>query len=139
MRLAPDQVRQRFDRARIGYLATVTNDGAPHLVPVTFALSHNAIVTVTDSKPKSSTRLQRHRNIEAQPLASMLIDHYDEDWNTLWWARADGDADLVRPTNPGYVEAISALIGKYPQYSDNRPDGLMIRINVRRWLGWSYR
>jgi PPOX class probable F420-dependent enzyme len=139
VRLAPDEVRQRFDRARIGYLATVSNDGGPHVVPVTFALSQNAIVTVTDRKPKSSTRLQRHRNIEAQPLASVLIDHYDEDWNTLWWARADGGADLVRPTNPGYVEAISALIRKYPQYADDRPDGLMIRINVRRWLGWSYR
>ena len=79
-------------------LATVGPDGAPHLVPVVFAVHNNGekpvVYTAVDAKRKSTKRLRRLTNIEANPQVSMLVDHYDEDWSQLWWVRADGVAEI---------------------------------------------
>jgi PPOX class probable F420-dependent enzyme len=138
VRLADDELRRRVAEARVGYLATVNSDGRPHVVPITFALSGRAIVTVTDSKPKSSSVLQRHRNLSAQPQTSVLVDHYDDDWTKLWWARADGVAKLLTDTEADYPIGITALVDKYPQYAADPPSGLMIWIDAITWSGWSY-
>ena len=74
------ELRQRVARARVARLATVRPDGHPHIVPVTFALESDTIVTAVDDKPKTSTALQRLKNIEARPVASILADYYEDDW-----------------------------------------------------------
>ena len=82
--------KQRVRDARVGRLGTVTPDGRPHLVPVCFALREETVYTAVDAKPKSTLALRRLANIEATPSASLLVDHYDEDWTHLWWVRVDG-------------------------------------------------
>src|SRR5580698_9216593 len=75
-------------------MATVTEVGRPHIVPVTFAVDGNYIYTAVDAKPKNETAargLQRVRNIEAEPRVALLADHYADDWTSLWWARVDRD------------------------------------------------
>ena len=138
MRLTDDEIRRRVAGARVGYLATVNADRRPHLVPITFALCGMAIVTVTDAKPKSSSILQRHRNVVSQPQTSVLVDHYDDDWTKLWWARADGLAKLLTDVEADYTIGIAALVDKYPQYAADPPSGLMIWIDAITWSGWSY-
>ena len=69
-------------------------DGVPHLVPIVFAVSHDVIYTAVDAKRKSTHRLRRMANIEANPTVSLIVDHYDEDWSQLWWVRADGTAEI---------------------------------------------
>ncbi len=64
----------RLAAARSGHLATVRPDGSPHVVVVTFALIDGFAVTAIDHKPKSTRRLQRIANIEANPVASLLVD-----------------------------------------------------------------
>jgi hypothetical protein len=32
---------------------------------------------------------------------------------------------------------IDRLVGKYPPYGDNRPDGPVIVVAVDRWVSWS--
>jgi PPOX class probable F420-dependent enzyme len=141
MRLDPDACLSRFAAARVARLATASADGRPHLVPVTFALVGERVVTAVDQKPKATTRLRRLRNIAENPVVSVLADRYDDDWRTLWWVRADGTATVyVGPsTGPDRSEAVEALVSKYPQYRREPPGGPVIAVDVSSWSGWSYR
>lgn len=106
------------------------------MVPVTFAVDGDLIYTAVDAKPKRGPRLQRLRNILANPHVAMLTDHYESDWGRLWWARADGLATIQ--DEPAGVPGLLALLGeRYPQYRGQPPAGPVIRIAVRRWTGWA--
>lgn len=157
-----DEARRRFSGARIARLATVDHEGRPHLVPVVFALSRDKrvderipergdefgdgfgdeIVMAVDGKPKRSRRLRRLHNIEVNPAVCLLVDAYDEDWNRLWWVRADGGAQIVPPGAPDpeardeYAAAVAALRRKYGQYGERPPDGPVTVVGVLRWSGW---
>jgi PPOX class probable F420-dependent enzyme len=129
--------RDRFTAARVARLATVNADGRPHLVPITFAVDGDRLVTAVDQKPKSSRRLQRLRNIAENPQVSVLADHYSDDWAELWWVRADGTAEVL-DDDATRRQAAAVLVAKYEQYRDQPPAGPVIRITVRSWTGWAY-
>lgn len=133
MRLPASEARARFADARVARLATVSAAGVPHLVPVTFAVIGDRIVFVIDDKPKSTTRLRRLDNIAARSSVCLLADVYDEDWNRLWWARADGTATVLATDE----EAIDALAARYPAYTERRPPGPVVSIEVTAWTGWA--
>jgi PPOX class probable F420-dependent enzyme len=127
----PGIAEQRLAAARVGRLATVTADGRPHVVPVCFALAGGRIYTAVDAKPKSSRALKRLDNVRATGRASLLVDHYEEDWSRLWWVRVDGPAEVV---DAG--AALGALTAKYPQYGEAPPDGPAGAIAPERWRSW---
>jgi PPOX class probable F420-dependent enzyme len=127
--------RSWFAAARVARLATVSADGAPHLVPVTFALHGDTVAIAVDHKPKRTTRLRRLRNIEANPRVSLLADHYTDDWDQLWWVRADGTARVL----PSCDDQVGWLAAKYSQYADRPPTGPVILVDVTAWRGWSAR
>ena len=79
MNLSELECRSAFAEARVARLATADAEGAPHLVPITFAVEGDRIYFAVDGKPKSFARLRRLRNIEQNPQVSLLIDEYDED------------------------------------------------------------
>ena len=124
---------QRFATARVARLATVDDTGAPHLVPVVFALAGDVIHSAVDGKPKRHRALRRLATIAHEPRVSLLADHYDEDWSALWWVRADGVA-RVRDASPA---GLAALTAKYPQYAAAPPAGPFLEITVHRWVAWS--
>jgi PPOX class probable F420-dependent enzyme len=124
---------ERFITARVVRLATVRPDGSPHLVPVTFAMDSGDVVTAIDHKPKSTRRLQRLANIDANPSVSLLADHWEEDWRELWWVRIDGTATVAHDDTAG----IDALVAKYPQYHRIRPEGPVIRVQIGAIASWS--
>ncbi len=127
----------RLAAARSGYLATVRPDGRPHVVVVTFALIDEFAVTAIDHKPKSTRRLQRLANIEANPMASLLVDHYDDDdWEGLWWVRVDGDA-AIHHEGPLREHAIEALTIKYAQYKERPPEGPVIAVALDGVTSWA--
>jgi PPOX class probable F420-dependent enzyme len=120
-------------------MATVTEAGRPHIVPVTFAVDGNYIYTAVDAKPKNESAargLQRLRNIEAEPRVALLADHYADDWTSLWWARADGRASIVTELQRT-ARPIALLTARYPQYRDVALPGPVIAIRVERWSGWA--
>jgi PPOX class probable F420-dependent enzyme len=127
----PAIAEARFAQARIGHLATVTPAGRPHIVPVCFALHDGMLYTAVDRKPKATTSLARLENVRATGRASLLVDHYEEDWANLWWVRVEGAAEVLQST-----PAIDALAAKYPQYRERRPEGPVIAIAPERWLSW---
>jgi PPOX class probable F420-dependent enzyme len=120
----------RFATARSARLATVTPEGAPHLVPIVFALAGDTIHTAVDGKPKRHRALRRLVNIAHEPRVSVLADHYDDDWSTLWWVRADGLATVTTESSP-------ELLARYPQYATSPPPGPFLRIAVTHWQAWS--
>ena len=136
--MEPHECRRRFGLADHAYLATVNDDCSPHLVPVTFALAADTIVSAVDHKPKRTTALRRLHNIAQRPTVSLLVDEYSADWDRLWWVRADGTA-AVADDGPERDEAIERLVARYPQYQDVRPVGIVIVVSVHRWSGWSAR
>lgn len=133
--MIPDEARARVLNSRVGYLATADAAGVPHIVPITFVVDADRIITAIDGKPKRGTRLRRLDNIAANPAVSLLVESYDDDWSRLWWARADGVAAVLtnEEARAGFVELLRA---KYRQYATVSIDGPVIVIEVRRWSGW---
>ncbi|MFI6007469.1 TIGR03668 family PPOX class F420-dependent oxidoreductase [Streptomyces sp. NPDC051243] len=144
--MAQGEARVRFAGAAVARLATVDPEGRPHLVPVVFAVRGDEIVTAVDGKPKRSRRLRRLHNIAVSPAVCLLADEYDDDWDRLWWVRADGGARILPPGPPdagetldesgAYASAIELLRRKYPRYERQPPDGPVIVITVLHWRGW---
>lgn len=131
------EARERFSRAAVARMATVDTAGKPHLVPTVFAVEGDRIYSLVDAKPKRSRHLKRISNIEANPRVALIVDHYTEDWTTLWWVRADGLA-MVVAAGPLHDRAIQLLRAKYPQYGDQAMQfGPALIVNVDRWTGWS--
>ena len=128
-------LRQRVEAARVGHLATTRPDGRPHVVPCCFVLVGDTVYSAVDGKPKSTLALQRLRNLVAHPAASLVVDHYDEDWTQLWWIRLDGTARVLES---GLVRdaALESLAMKYPQYVDTPPPGAVIALDVETARAW---
>jgi PPOX class probable F420-dependent enzyme len=138
VRFDQQQCRERFAAARHAHLATAGLDAVPHVVPVTFALAGDTVVTAVDHKPKTTVDLRRLRNIRANPSVALLADGYDDDWRRLWWVRADGTANVVdSPADPAHQAAVVALQDRYGAYLMQPPQGPVITIRVTRWTGWA--
>ncbi|WP_033319254.1 TIGR03668 family PPOX class F420-dependent oxidoreductase [Streptomyces yerevanensis] len=139
------EARRRFAEAPVARLATSDAEGRPYLVPLVFAQRGDEIVTAIDWKPKRPGRVKRLDNIAVRPEVCLLVDEYDDDWDRLWWVRADGTARVVPPGAPErdardeYATAVELLRQKYAQYRQRPPDGPVIVISVRRWHGWRAR
>jgi PPOX class probable F420-dependent enzyme len=129
-------IRRRVETSFVARLATVGVDGRPHIVPITFGLEDQTLYFAVDFKPKQTTNLKRLNNIATNPAVSVLIDHYESDWDRLWWVRLDGTARIV--TEPGEVErALNLLAQRYEQYRTSRPAGPVVAITLERMTGWS--
>lgn len=135
--LTPD-IAQRLQQARTGHLATADLSGAPHVVPVCFVCDGSTVYSVLDQKPKrtSLTRLRRVRNIQANPQVSLVVDHYQEDWQGLWYILVQGRAELLLE-GPEQELAIKLLREKYPQYRDMEIDGNpVIKVSPTWVVAW---
>jgi PPOX class probable F420-dependent enzyme len=129
--------RACIERAPVARLATVRPDGRPHLVPVTFALAaEDLIVTAVDHKPKRSTDLQRLRNVGTNPEVSLLVDHYDDDWEALWWLRVDATARVVLE-EPSRSTLARPLVRKYEAYVERPPAGPVLAMAVHTVVSWN--
>jgi PPOX class probable F420-dependent enzyme len=130
--MSEEEARAAFAAARVARLATAGADGRPHLVPIVFALAGDEIVSAVDAKPKRTTSLRRLANVRENPRVALLADRYDDDWSTLWWARADGTARVVERDD----HAVELLAARYEQYRAEPPAGPVLVVAVDRWSGW---
>ena len=130
------EARRHLSESRTARLATVSDDGRPHLVPIVFALEGDTLYFAVDAKPKRTTNLQRLKNIAANPAVSVLADHYEEDWKKLWWVRLDGTARIVTDEAEAR-RATDLLVQRYEQYANARPGGPVVAIHIDRLTGWS--
>ena len=128
-------VRELFAAAQVACLATVSPLGKPHVVPVVFALVNEVVYTAVDAKRKTTQRLRRLVNIEQNPQVSLLVDHYDADWDQLWWVRADGMAE-IHDHGEQMATGYDLVRRKYQQYQRISLTGPVIAITVSRWASW---
>jgi PPOX class probable F420-dependent enzyme len=131
-------MRRRLADARVGRLATVGADRAPHVVPCCFALDGDTAYSAIDAKPKSTRALRRLDNVRANPRASLLVDFYAEDWTALWWVRVDADARVVDAGADArrFARAVEVLRAKYEQYEREPPAGPVIALDIVQWRAW---
>jgi len=136
VRLPEDQARARFAGVPVARLGTADAQGKPHVVVVTFAVDGDTVYTAVDQKPKSGTNLKRLRNVAENPQVTMLADHYNDDWDKLWWVRADGRAAILDDQRQ-MAGPLRLLADRYWQYREAPPPGPVLAVTVERWSGWA--
>src|SRR4051794_10376873 len=87
--------RRFLERHVVGHLATANSRAIPHVVPVCFAISDSTLYVTVDEKPKRNpgAPLQHLRNIAENPAATVVVDHYEDDWAKLGWVMLRGRAE----------------------------------------------
>jgi PPOX class probable F420-dependent enzyme len=138
-RVRPDWVNEALNTAPVGRLATTSSEGVVRLVPFCFAVVGDRLVSAVDHKPKRTTRLGRLDDIAATGSATVLIDHYEDDWDRLWWVRIRGAATVHRDDEPVATAARSALAGKYQQYRQQPPAGPVYSVRLDECSCWRAR
>ena len=137
MRLAEDEARARLAAHDHGILCTVHAERGVDAVPVVYAVDDGGHVGVPVDrvKPKASSRLQRERNLEADPRATLLVEHWDRhDWSRLWWVRAElrWQGDAAGRT----AELAGQLAQRFPQYR-NQPFARVLVLRIVGVTGWA--
>jgi PPOX class probable F420-dependent enzyme len=123
--------------SRVGHLATADAKGAPHLVPVCYAVDGMSAYIAVDEKPKrTDIPLKRLRNIQQNPAVALTVDRWDEDWSRLAWIMLRGNAEIL-DSGAEHDAAQDRLRGRYPQYRAMDIAPLpVIAIRIARVLGW---
>lgn len=142
MRLTEEQAKARLAAHDHGILATVHAVRGVDAVPVVFAVNGEHVgIPVDTVKPKASSRLQREQNLEADPRATLIVEHWDrDDWTRLWWVRAElrsvDDASSAR-----VADLAARLADRFPQYRSLRhgdqPFRRVIVLRVVAVTGWA--
>jgi PPOX class probable F420-dependent enzyme len=127
--------------ARVGRLGTADAAGRPLVVPVCYAYDGRACYSAIDAKPKRARgTLRRLRNIAENPRASLVVDHYEEEWTHLRYVIVEGAASIVT-AGPDLAHGIDLLVAKYAQYRTlglAREGGTVIRLAADRIVAWRY-
>ncbi len=124
---------------RVAYLATADASGAPHVVPVCFAVDGAGVYIAIDEKPKrvAPRALKRLRNIAANPKVALVADRYDDrDWSRLGWVMVRGHAELL-DRGPEHAAALDCLRARYAQLAAMALEGRpVIAIRIERVASW---
>lgn len=126
------------DGCRVGHLATADAAGAPHVVPVCFAVLDDSLYVTIDAKPKRTPggSLKRLRNIAANPGVAFVVDRYDEDWSRLGWVMLRGRAEIL-DDGAEHDRAQAALRARYTQYRAMDLAALpVIALRIARVTSW---
>jgi PPOX class probable F420-dependent enzyme len=138
------EARRFLEAHRVGHLATAGRDGAPHVVPVCYALDEVAVYFVADAKPKRrpARDLLRLRNLRENPRAALVVDDYDDDWTRLAWVMVRGRAGVVEEP-AAHAAALRLLRARYPQYAHMALDDALahpvVCIEPVRVIMWNAR
>ena len=136
MHFTTEEALRRAAAADHGVLATLHEPRGADLVPACFAIEDGWLAIPVDSvKPKGSTALGRIRNLERDPRATLLVEHWDAaDWSRLWWVRLL----LVRTAEP--PDRVASLEGalrrRYRQYA-TAPFVEILTFRIDHVGGWA--
>jgi len=133
----PEWARELLEHSRVARLGLLDDEGGPRVLPVTYALAGDALVTAVDvHKPKRvpAERLARLRWLRARPLAALTVDHYEDDWSRLAWVQAIGAVSILDAADA--PDALAALAARYAPYRERPPAGPVIALEPDRVLWW---
>lgn len=126
----------RLESAGHGVLATVHPIRGVDMVPVVFAVDGRRILVPIDTiKQKRTTDLQRSRNLRADARCALLVEHYSEDWNELWWVRVHAKGSSC----PSHAldAARGALAARHPRYKAEGSVAAVLVLDPQTMSGWS--
>lgn len=142
MRLAHESALSRLHEHDHGVLATVHPARGVDAVPVVYTVVDGHVgIPIDRVKPKSTTRLQRRHNLEADPRATLLIEQWDrDDWSRLWWVRAElrwvGDVPAPPTPAPPTAALAERLAATFDQYRD-QPFADLLVLDIVAVTGWT--
>ncbi len=138
MKLSEDQARDRLAAEVHGVLCTMHPRRGPDPQPVVYAVTDDGFlgVPIDTVKPKSSSRLKREDNLEADPRGTLLIEHWEtEDWSRLWWVRAELHHE-PEPSADVVTRLSERLATTVPQYAD-QPFHRVLVCRIVGLTGWA--
>jgi len=132
----PTWARGLLEGARVAHLGLLDGDGLPRVLPVTFAVCGERLVSAVDDKPKrrAGSDLARVRWLRARPQAALTVDRYDDDWTRLEWVQALGEISVLDAAVA--PEAITALTARYEPYAARPPAGPVLALTPQRIIWW---
>jgi PPOX class probable F420-dependent enzyme len=116
--------------ARVGRLATVSADGAPHVVPVCPVLDGEEVVFLVMS---GTAKL---RNLRGEPRVALVIDDYREDWDANAGLLIQGSARFLEGAD--WERARGLLNDKFTQYPTMWPieRDPIVAVEPERVVSW---
>jgi hypothetical protein len=122
-----------------GVLSTINPTRGIDSVPVCFVVTGGLVgIPIDTVKPKRSTRLTRLRNLEADPRATLLVEHWDpDDWSALWWVRVS--LEHITSADATRLALRALLSAKHAQYANGGiEDVIVLKITaVHTWQATS--
>jgi PPOX class probable F420-dependent enzyme len=112
----------------------VDEEGAPRVLPVTFAVAEGRIWSAIDRKPKRTRQPARLRFLQRDPRAALTVDRYSDDWDELAWVQVLGEVSIVDLAKG--AAGLEALSEKYEQYEEEEPPGPLLALQPERYLWW---
>ena len=109
-------------------------EGAPRVLPVTFAVAEGQIWSAIDQKPKRAGEPARLRFLRREPRAALTVDRYSDEWEELAWVQVLGRVEIVDATEGGV--GMEALRAKYEPYREQAPPGPLLALRPERYLWW---
>jgi PPOX class probable F420-dependent enzyme len=127
-------------RARVARLGTVDGYNQPYVIPVVFVFDGAYFFIPLDRKTKTVTPgdLRRVKNIEKNAKVALIIDHYSEAWEKLWFIMIMGQAGIIEKKDQDALlkEIHRMLITKYPQYKSLGMGQSCIKIQPLKVTSW---
>lgn len=132
--LAAARLRRFLEQEPVVWLSTVSEDGAPHLVPTWFTWDGEVLTVL--SKPGA----KKVRNLLAEPRAMLALGDAEDDFDVGMFeaiAEVMGEptpAELPEGYAAKYAERIAELGLTLAQFAQTYAK--VIRLRPRRALGW---
>ncbi len=123
-----------LESERVGRLGFLDDEGAPRVLPVTFAVAEGLIWSAIDDKPKRAAEPARLRFLRRDPRAALTVDRYSDDWDELAWVQVLGSVRILDASEG--AAGLAALRGKYEQYREQTPPGPLLALEPERYLWW---
>jgi PPOX class probable F420-dependent enzyme len=115
-------------------MGLLDEEGAPRVLPVTFALAEGRIWSAIDNKPKRAGEPTRLRFLRRDPRAALTVDRYSDDWDELAWVQVLGSVQILDVAEG--TDGLAALSAKYEQYREEAPPGPLLALEPERYLWW---
>ena len=119
-------------KPRIGRLATIRADGAPHVAPVWYRYDDGAFLVLTERGS------QKHRNIERDARVELCIDDEQPPYHTVL---VRGRVTVREAPGREWREALAIHYlgeerGKRYIAENMHPNDVMLRIEAYKITGW---
>ena len=124
-----------IERERLCRVATVTEEGTPHLVPVCHVVVDDTICF------GSGHDARKVLNLRANDQIAVTVDLYAEDWPQLKGVMVQGRAQLIE-RGPRFRKIRASLYRKYPQYESDaaldESDSVVVAVVPGHVFSWGF-